>query len=84
MQVDSIGHAYGKSKVLAEQAAWDFVAEKRQQKKPCFELAVVHPTFVLGPMLSSAQGESASRFISIFRNKVDTIPNVYWPTCDVR
>ncbi len=70
--------------MLAERAAWAFVAERKKSRKPCFELAVVNPTFVLGPLLSTVTGESATRFINIFRNKVDKIPNVYLPTCDVR
>ena len=83
-KVDKIPYAYGKSKVLAERAAWDFVEQRRLDKKPCFELATVHPVFVLGPLLSTVTGESATRFLNVFRNKIEKVPNYYLPTCDVR
>jgi dihydroflavonol-4-reductase len=40
--------AYGKSKTMAEKAAWDFVAEKQKSNEKCFELATVLPGWVLG------------------------------------
>lgn len=49
--------AYVESKVLAEKAAWDFVASLPEQDR--FELATVNPTFVQGPMLSSNGCSSA-------------------------
>lgn len=32
--------AYGKSKVLAEKAVWNFVEERKKKNLPCFEVAV--------------------------------------------
>lgn len=40
---------YRTSKVLAERAAWDFVKENKDQIK--FDLAVINPPFVFGPVL---------------------------------
>ena len=40
--------AYGKSKVFAEKAVWNFVEEKKKNNEPCFEVACIHPVFVLG------------------------------------
>lgn len=49
--------AYTKSKVLAERAAWDFVAALPADRR--FELATINPTLVQGPMLSGSQCSSA-------------------------
>ena len=38
-----------KSKILAERAAWDFVKELPDDQK--FELAVINPATVMGPVL---------------------------------
>jgi len=82
--VEDMKMAYGKSKVLAEKAAWNFVEEQKANNKDCFELAVVHPTLVLGPLLAPSTGASATRFLNVLNNQIDKIPNVYYPTCDVR
>jgi nucleoside-diphosphate-sugar epimerase len=82
--VEDMKMAYGKSKVLAEKAAWNFVEERKANNEDCFELAVVHPTLVLGPLLGPSTGASATRFLSVLNNQIEKIPNVYYPTCDVR
>jgi nucleoside-diphosphate-sugar epimerase len=38
---------YPKSKVLAEQAAWRFLEERREKGLACFELSVINPGFVM-------------------------------------
>jgi nucleoside-diphosphate-sugar epimerase len=38
---------YNASKKLAEKAAWDFIAAK----KPIFDLTVINPDIIIGPML---------------------------------
>jgi len=43
--------AYTKSKCLAERAAWKFVEERKQKGLPCFELAVINPGYIMGPLL---------------------------------
>mmetsp|Transcript_23446 Transcript_23446/g.39223 ORF Transcript_23446/g.39223 Transcript_23446/m.39223 type:complete len:239 (-) Transcript_23446:91-807(-) len=50
-------NSYGKSKVFAERAAWDFVEKLPADKK--FELATVNPGLVQGPMLSGSSCSSA-------------------------
>lgn len=76
--------AYGKSKVFSEKAAWEFYEERKKNNQPCFELVYIHPTLVLGPSLSSNVGTSVNRFLSVFANKVEKVPNLAFPTCDVR
>lgn len=43
---------YTKSKILSEKAAWDFVNERKNKGQPCFELVVLNPGFMTGPVLS--------------------------------
>lgn len=44
--------AYGKSKTLAERAAWDFVADLPEAEK--FDLVCILPGFIIGPNLNKA------------------------------
>ncbi len=46
--------AYFKSKTIAEKAAWDFIKELPDDQK--FELAVINPVFVVGPVLCGKYG----------------------------
>jgi hypothetical protein len=39
---------------------------------------------VLGPMLSPTIGASVNRFLSILGNRVEKVPCLAFPTCDVR
>ena len=48
--------SYDKSKTLAERAAWDFVRDNKGHR---FELAVINPGLVTGPLLSTVEGTSA-------------------------
>ena len=82
--IDKMRMPYGKSKVLAERAAWSFVEERKRANEACFELAVIQPVFVLGPLLTSVTGTSATRFLSVFRGTASVVPNLHFPTCDVR
>ena len=79
--------AYAKSKVLAERAAWDFVAEKKKNGEKCFELAVINPSFILGPSLHltpTAIGTSEKRILDILTGTTKKIPYWYVGVCDVR
>lgn len=75
---------YGKSKILAEKAAWDFVNERKNNEQSVFELAVVNPTLVLGPILSKSFGTSAKFFQMAFSNDATPLKSNFIPCCDVR
>lgn len=77
-------YAYCKSKILAEKAAWDFVADRKKNGQKCFELAVINPTFILGPPVNNSEGTSMTRFISVLEGRMEKVPELYLPTCDVR
>ena len=74
---------YEKSKLKAEQAAWDFI--KKLDAKKRFELAVVNPAYVQGPLLSASSGEGSKEFCDrLLNNKMPALPDISFPVVDVR
>jgi len=72
---------YMYSKVLAEKAAWDFMAEK----KPSFSLVTILPGVVLGPSLSSSMSESVEVTVyGIIQGKFPGVCDFAWSFVDVR
>ena len=68
---------YSKSKILAERAAWDFV------KGASFELAVVNPSFIVGPPLHSGEGLSTNIIKGLIDGSQEIMPIIF-PCVDVR
>jgi len=56
--MDNVSQAYAISKTKAEKAAWDFVASLPEKER--FELAVINPCLVIGPVLCGQPGTSAA------------------------
>ena len=85
---ENINDPYTKSKLLAEQAAWSFVEDQIRAGRSCFELAVINPTFVLGPPLSPNECTSMAIFMMSFNNDQpqddQVLPDMLIPVCDVR
>ncbi|WP_033345859.1 SDR family oxidoreductase [Catenuloplanes japonicus] len=72
--------AYGRSKTLAERAAWDFVATEGRG----LELATILPVAVMGPVMGD-EITGANHFIQ--RSLAGALPgyaNLYLPIVDVR
>ena len=71
---------YRHSKSLAEKAAWDFI-----RKDKSFELVVICPSFVLGPVLNSRSDASSIKYmISLLNGKSETTNPITYGTVDVR
>lgn len=70
---------YIKSKTLAEQAAWDFVA-----KHPEMQLTCINPVFVQGTPLDKVMGTSIKVIKRILDQKDPALPDLFLPTVDVR
>jgi len=75
---------YARSKTLAEKEAWrihDSLPEKKR-----FTLAVINPSFVLGPPLlrANAHATSVSFVTKIITRQSFIFPDIYMPMCDVR
>lgn len=71
---------YGKSKTLAEKAAWDFVKDEA----PEMALTVINPGFVIGPALDANYGTSLQVIERIVRSKDPMLPNFGFTCVDVR
>ncbi len=72
--------AYEKSKTLAERAARDYLASSKED----IHYASVNPGFVLGPLLDSDYGASASVIQMFLQGKYPGCPALSFPCVDVR
>lgn len=72
--------AYEKSKTLAERAARDYLASSKAD----IHYASVNPGFVLGPLLDSDFGASASVIQMFMKGKYPGCPALSFPCVDVR
>jgi dihydroflavonol-4-reductase len=74
--------AYQKSKTLAERAAWDFVNGLPVGQR--FELAVINPGFVLGPVMNSDPGTSGEVVRKLLAREMPACPRIGFAPVDVR
>ena len=74
--------AYPKSKTLAERAAWDLVKGLPDGRR--FELAVINPGFVLGPLLNADAGTSGELVRKLMVREMPACPEIGFAPVDVR
>ena len=80
---EAVCTSYIKSKLKAEQAAWDLV--KRLDESKRFELAVVNPCYVQGPLLSASSGEGSQEFcLRLLNGSLPALPDFSTAVIDVR
>jgi nucleoside-diphosphate-sugar epimerase len=80
---DETGTPYEKSKVRAEKAAWEFV--KGLEKDKQFELAVVCPGMLEGPLLNQTHQEGSVGFLAkVLAGKMSRLPDIHFALADVR
>ena len=77
----SIG-AYAKSKTLAEKTAWNYVEELSGEEK--FDLTVINPVAVTGPMLSDDIGTSNTLLVQLLNGSMPACPKIHIGFVDVR
>ena len=70
--------AYGRSKLQAERAAWDMVAEHG------INLTTINPVLVLGPPLDGNFGTSVAIVERLMSGKDPMLPKIGFPIVDVR
>ncbi|XP_022337706.2 uncharacterized protein LOC111133530 [Crassostrea virginica] len=75
-------NAYGKSKTLAEKAAWDYVKELPDEDK--IELAVINPAYVMGPVLNGSLCTSSEVVKRIMEREKPFVAKLNFPVVDVR
>lgn len=73
---------YQKSKTLAERAAWELVQKLPPAQR--FELVVVNPGFVLGPMLNADPGTSGEVVRKLMMREMPACPRIGFAPVDVR
>ena len=71
---------YARSKMLAERAAWDFVAGEGAG----MALTVINPGFVMGPPLDAQFGDSIGLVRQMLRGKDPMLPDLSFAIVDVR
>jgi len=72
--------AYGKSKTLAERAAWDFIAREGGS----LELSVVNPVGIFGPVLGPDHSTSTEIVERLLTGKVPGLIHLSFGAVDVR
>lgn len=70
--------AYGRSKTLAERAAWDFAAAN------ALELVTLLPVAVVGPVVGSAVSGANQLVQRLLRGAPPALPHLFFPIVDVR
>jgi len=80
--VDGEISPYAKSKTLAEKAAWEFVESLEESKK--FELTVINPVAVTGPMLTNDIGSSNDFLLKLISGSMPACPKIHMGYIDVR
>lgn len=73
---------YQKSKTLAEREAWAFVQTLPPAQR--FELAVINPGFVLGPVLNADAGTSNEVIRKLLAREMPACPHIGFAPVDVR
>ena len=74
--------AYIKSKTLAEQAAWNYVDNLKENS---FTMTSIHPGMIFGPVLSNQlNSTSVDLIIKMIKGKFPALPNIYFSVVDVR
>jgi nucleoside-diphosphate-sugar epimerase len=76
--------SYTRSKILAEKTAWEFVSERQANNDPCFELVVLNPGLITGPVLHDTFCASMEVPRRIMSGSLWMCPDLPLPTCDVR
>ena len=77
-------NSYFKSKNMAEKAAWNFYNNLSIEEKQRFELYVINPAFVLGPLLVNLPGTSQMYITMFMDGTISEFPPVYTGVVDVR
>ncbi|KAB8141696.1 aldehyde reductase [Chloroflexia bacterium SDU3-3] len=73
-------NAYGKSKTLAERAAWEFI----QREGGDLELAAVNPVGIFGPALGPDLSESVRIVQVLLQGSMPALPRMSFGSVDVR
>lgn len=77
--------SYGQSKIAQETVIREFLAI--QDSKECdykLEIVTLHPTFIIGPSISTEATSSVDGIAKIMRRDIPGLPHIVMPSVDVR
>jgi dihydroflavonol-4-reductase len=77
----SIASPYTKSKILAEKAAWQFLEERKKANLKVFELTVINPGFIIGPVIHGKFSASEEPFKRLLNREMPLLPDIAIPLC---
>ncbi|CAI2374524.1 unnamed protein product [Moneuplotes crassus] len=81
---ETVVNPYIKSKILAENAAWEFVEEAKESGSP-LEMSTIHPAGIIGPTLTKGtEFTSMSVFRNFMTGKFPLLPKITIGLSDVR
>ena len=80
--VDEVKIVYMKSKTLAERAAWDYHGQLPETER--FELSVVNPSYVLGPVLCGTYSPVMEVPKRLLNREMPLLPKLSFRIMDVR
>lgn len=69
---------------MAEKTAWNFVDERKKNNQSCFELSVMNPGYICGPMLTDTFCSSIEPIKRLMLKEIPLLPDIMLPICDVR
>lgn len=78
----NLASVYVKSKTLAERAAWDYHGQLPEDQR--FELAVINPSYVIGPVLCGSPGTSMELPKRLLEHGMPMVPHINLCYVDVR
>lgn len=73
---------YPKSKALAEKSIWEYLDSLPEEER--FELVVINPGFILGPILIKSKFTSQSVMTKLMTGGYPGLPYIFFPVVDVR
>ena len=79
-----IASPYTRSKILSEKAAWRFVAERKAENQSCFELVVLNPGLITGPVFHDTFCASMEVAKRLMCGELWMLPDLCLPSCDAR
>jgi nucleoside-diphosphate-sugar epimerase len=76
--------AYNKSKVLAEEAVWNYQKKCESAGLFCPQIVTICPSWVLGEEIAVGPSTSSSITRKIILNEIPAYPNLYLNWCDIK
>lgn len=82
---DTAQNVFAKSKIIAEQQAWNYIEEIKQKDEISLELVTMHPSGLIGPTLTKQIEFTSMKFMTeLCEGKMTMLPKFSMGVSDVR